>query len=807
MSVRIDGDHSGGDNLRYDSSRIPSLDGVDSSIGLRFYPLLSFDGGDNASPAWIFSKGSSLGLDGRNGATDGVLRSTGGGSIVGTRNIAPDMWHTAVITREWDGSQLISNLYVDGALEFAASGAMTSDSSDLLIGNRNTTDGIDGFVGHFCIWDTVLTTAQIAQFQTDDPRSVSPGNMTFYAPMESHIILSGAISGISKADPGQVDCFLPHGIPSGEQIFISGVSGMGEVNGGVFAVSGVDSDSFLLDVDTSSFGTYTSGGIWHHLNSEGKDYIGGSSPTTQRAILSTGTIINTRTDDTDAVIGIGNTEHKQHSIVGGDIVDLIWSSGSRTNVLVASINVPSNTIRVEGGSGNALPAESGSIEVQSTKIKWSAEHPLDMNLLNVGLGKCSSDGSNASQTFFCKSPGAGKFNIELDTDINFGSVDFSVSSVSGLVFATDFTDALTFPSLSFDTLYYWRASFEPTGGTSGIVIDASGSFTSLPDGTAPSSVTFVAGSCSRYDSSSLPYKRSELNVMTNMLTQNADFFIHLGDVIYSETGFGQGVALEYAQTNNSRVEYIRRFSEQFQFQRPFKNVLENIPTFFMFDDHELQDDFDGWWSRILLIGGNGDIPWGPGFRWVNTTGSEYKCEALGGGDPGFAGKPTTFFGGSASPTPNPFTEGTLGSLNASEWAWDGQTVHVRLPLGGDPDLYTRKLGSAGSELKPAVPHIRAYTQAYTALNNMLFTANPTPYNDPLSVADSMHYTFDIGPKVTFFAMDARNGRDPHSPTATFFFDPSIVDGLKYSFGRGASFLGPQERADRLIPVYTPRKLE
>lgn len=54
---------------------------------------------------------------------------------------------------------------------------------------------------------------------------------------------------------------------------------------------------------------------------------------------------------------------------------------------------------------------------------------------------------------------------------------------------------------------------------------------------------------------------------------------------------------------------------------------------------------------------------------------------------------------------------------------------------------------------------------------------------------------------------ARSGRTPKPTAATFFYDPSEVDAAKYGFGRGASFQGPQERADQLIPAHTPRKLE
>jgi hypothetical protein len=51
-----------------------------------------------------------------------------------------------------------------------------------------------------------------------------------------------------------------HGYGNGDQVFISGVAGMTQVNGLLFAVTVVDANNFTIGVDTTGYATYTSGG-------------------------------------------------------------------------------------------------------------------------------------------------------------------------------------------------------------------------------------------------------------------------------------------------------------------------------------------------------------------------------------------------------------------------------------------------------------------------------------------------------------------------------------------------------------------
>lgn len=68
------------------------------------------------------------------------------------------------------------------------------------------------------------------------------------------------ISGITNANPAVVTA-TSHGLSDGDIVKIVDVVGMTEVNGGVFVVQNVNSSTFeLADVDSTGYGTYSSGG-------------------------------------------------------------------------------------------------------------------------------------------------------------------------------------------------------------------------------------------------------------------------------------------------------------------------------------------------------------------------------------------------------------------------------------------------------------------------------------------------------------------------------------------------------------------
>ncbi len=73
-------------------------------------------------------------------------------------------------------------------------------------------------------------------------------------------LASAGITAITKANPGVVTTASAHGYSNGEKIYLSGVGGMTQVNNVVFTIAGASGSVFNLGVDTTNYGTYTSGG-------------------------------------------------------------------------------------------------------------------------------------------------------------------------------------------------------------------------------------------------------------------------------------------------------------------------------------------------------------------------------------------------------------------------------------------------------------------------------------------------------------------------------------------------------------------
>ena len=71
-----------------------------------------------------------------------------------------------------------------------------------------------------------------------------------------------SVSAITKANPGVVTTSIAHGLVTGQSnVYLAGVLGMTAANGGPYTVTVVDDYRFSFGVNTTGFGTYTSGGV------------------------------------------------------------------------------------------------------------------------------------------------------------------------------------------------------------------------------------------------------------------------------------------------------------------------------------------------------------------------------------------------------------------------------------------------------------------------------------------------------------------------------------------------------------------
>jgi len=76
------------------------------------------------------------------------------------------------------------------------------------------------------------------------------------------INLSGTITNITNANPGEVTTTAPHFLQSNQFVTLTNVGGMTEVNGNTYQITVTGASTFTIGVDTTAFGAYTAGGDW-----------------------------------------------------------------------------------------------------------------------------------------------------------------------------------------------------------------------------------------------------------------------------------------------------------------------------------------------------------------------------------------------------------------------------------------------------------------------------------------------------------------------------------------------------------------
>jgi len=77
--------------------------------------------------------------------------------------------------------------------------------------------------------------------------------------------LTGSITGATNANP----CVITspnHNLTNGAVVTITNVGGMTQLNGNNYTITVIDANDFSLNVDSSLFGTYTSGGSWSTIS-------------------------------------------------------------------------------------------------------------------------------------------------------------------------------------------------------------------------------------------------------------------------------------------------------------------------------------------------------------------------------------------------------------------------------------------------------------------------------------------------------------------------------------------------------------
>lgn len=78
---------------------------------------------------------------------------------------------------------------------------------------------------------------------------------------------TGIVLSASQANPCLIGS-TNHGLLTGDMISFQQVGGMTELNGNIYTVTFISTDSFSIDTDSTAFTTYTEGGYWEQDNQE-----------------------------------------------------------------------------------------------------------------------------------------------------------------------------------------------------------------------------------------------------------------------------------------------------------------------------------------------------------------------------------------------------------------------------------------------------------------------------------------------------------------------------------------------------------
>lgn len=120
-----------------------------------------------------------------------------------------------------------------------------------------------GFTYVKAVRDSTKRTALIRfQFGLTQAYAIEVGDQYFRIYKDQAIVTATAVAiqSITKANPGVITTSASHGLTTGDKVILSGIAGMVELNNREVTVTVTSATQFTWGENTSTFGTYTSGG-------------------------------------------------------------------------------------------------------------------------------------------------------------------------------------------------------------------------------------------------------------------------------------------------------------------------------------------------------------------------------------------------------------------------------------------------------------------------------------------------------------------------------------------------------------------
>jgi hypothetical protein len=192
-----------------------------------------------------------------------------------------------------------------------------------------------------------------------------------------------SISAITNAADGEVTTAAPHGLATGDKVYISGATGMTEVNNNIYTITVNGASTFLLGIDTSAFGVYAGSGL-AALISPASDRVMGIWRYIQADNSKTTLAFNTtRANKYD---GVTNSFLPLDAapIMSGSVYDYIWAVNWQSTDIVNRLYFTNGKAfdgsSLDGiryydasGTGNTTTSFRPDLNPGSTRILWGGK--------------------------------------------------------------------------------------------------------------------------------------------------------------------------------------------------------------------------------------------------------------------------------------------------------------------------------------------------------------------------------------------------------------------------------------------------
>jgi alkaline phosphatase D len=209
----------------------------------------------------------------------------------------------------------------------------------------------------------------------------------------------------------------------------------------------------------------------------------------------------------------------------------------------------------------------------------------------ISHGPLSGEVGPDSVVLWARADGQGIITFEVSTTEDFAEV-LALAEVDAIA-ENDFTAEAPIENLSPATAYYYRVSLG--GGEA-----KTGTFRTAPASDEAAAVNFLFGACLGGQGYCRP-PETGWQIFNTMAAQNPDFFLFIGDTIYSgsacPTDQNQNVPGAEAPVSDLAGYYGRY---RYHLEDPhYAAFLAQVPVYTSWDDHEIMDNFSGVEMRRL----------------------------------------------------------------------------------------------------------------------------------------------------------------------------------------------------------------